>query len=263
MDKYKPSVKTPTSWAEALSGAGIFILWGLALISGEIPHEWVIPDWVQGIFFVGILILLPTSTCIGWIKNFPRWSYPYVGHMLVFSLYLSQASTPGLNLFGYPIFGREVWGWRAGIPLILIAIVALVITRSLRPIVRFFTNIWNDWTLLTFGMFGFAPLLIAIGFDEVDRLYSLYFMVILTLLMTSMAFLYLRADNPRLRISALLAGITLTIGTSVIAPSVYWQRSGWTFPLQGAILGSIVALFMFSPALIGLLHRAVTRPRTA
>ena len=47
---------------------------------------------------------------------------------------------------------------------------------------RFFFNISADWTLLTFGIFGFIPLLIAMIFDEMDRLYSLYFMIVLTLL---------------------------------------------------------------------------------
>ncbi len=68
------------------------------------------------------------------------------------------------------------------------AAITLLITRSLRPFLRLFTNIWEDWTLLTFGMFGFMPLLIGVGFDEVDRLYSLRFMVALTLLMSGDVF---------------------------------------------------------------------------
>ena len=257
------SIGTPTSWAASFGGAAIFILWGLVLISFEIPHTWAIPVWVQTIFFIGVITLLPVGMCIGWTKGFPRWSYPYVGHVLVFSLYLSQVSTPGIYLFGIPIFGREVWGWRAGIPLVLIAIVALIVTRSLRPVAGFFTNIWIDWTLLTFGMFGFMPLVIFIGFDEVDRLYSLYFMVILALLMTGMALLYMRANDYRWRVTALLIGIILSTATSVIAPSVYWQKQAWTFPTQSAILGGIVVLFMFSPALLGLLNRAIARSKTA
>ena len=252
-----------SSWAASLGGAAIFILWGFVLISFEIPHEWASPSWLQTLLFIGIIALLPIGTYIGWIKNFPRWSYPYLGHVLVFSLYLSHASTPGIYFFGFPIFGREIWGWRAWIPFALIATIALVVTRSSRPIARFFTNIWDDWTLLTFGMFGLMPLLVFISFDEVDRLYSLYFMVILSLLMIGVALLYMRADNPRNRVIILLTGIIPTIAISVIAPSIYWQRLGWMFPLQSVILGSIVLLFMFSPALIGLLNRAITRPETA
>lgn len=252
-----------STWAASLGGAAIFILWGFVLISFEIPHEWTLPTWIQTLLFIGIIALLPIGMYIGWIKNFPRWSYPYVGHVLVFSLYLSHGSTPGIYLFGIPIFDREVWGWRAWIPFALIATIAFAVTRSSRPIARFFTNIWNDWTLLTFGMFGFMPLLVFISFDEIDRLYSLYFMVILSVIMIGVALLYIRADILRNRVIALLTGTILTIATSIIAPSIYWQRSGWTFPLQSVILGSIAFLFMFSPALIGLLNRAFTRPEAA
>jgi hypothetical protein len=80
---------------------------------GEFPHEWNIPVWVPGIFFVSTLFVLPIGICIGWIKGFPRWSYPYVGHVIVFSLYMVNVATPGF------LFGRELWGWRAWIPLMV------------------------------------------------------------------------------------------------------------------------------------------------
>jgi hypothetical protein len=44
-------------------------------------------------------------------------------------------------------------------------------------------------------MFGSTPLLIGIGFDEVDRLYSLYFMAVLTLLMCGATLAYLRSTS--------------------------------------------------------------------
>lgn len=44
----------------------------------------------------------------------------------------------------------------------------LLITRSLRPAFMLFTNVGEDWTLLSFGLFGVMPPLVAISFDEVD-----------------------------------------------------------------------------------------------
>jgi len=237
------------SWTAALGGTALFILWGLAMITGEFPHEWAFPIWIQGVFFVGLIFVLPVGMCIGWIGGFPHWSYPYVGHVLIFSLYMTMVATPGF------LFDREMWGWRAWIPFLVVSVIALAFTRSLKPISKFFTNIWDDWTLLTFGMFGFMPLLVMIGFDEVDRLYSLYFMVILTLLMSGAAWSYIRADTQRRRIVALFIGITLAIAVTVIAPSLYWEKNGWVFPMQTAMMGAIIVLFMFSPAVIGLIRR--------
>ncbi|MBI4769042.1 MAG: hypothetical protein HY784_01160 [Chloroflexi bacterium] len=120
---------------------------------------------------------------------------------------MTNVATPGMVLFGTPMFGRELWGWRAWIPLLVAAPIALAVTRPSRPLARLATNIGQDWTLLTFGMFAVMPLLVAIGFDEMDRLTSLYFMVPLALLMTGVALVHMRSRQPRGRIMALAIGI--------------------------------------------------------
>ena len=249
-----------TSWPASLAGAALFLLWGLVAIGGELPHEWAVPTWIHTlirILSIGVLFFPPIALCFGWIKGFPRWSYPYVGHMSVYSLYMTSVATPGLKLFGYPVFGGDLWGWRAWIPLSIVTLIALLVTRSLRPLLRLVTNIWQDWTLLTFGMFGILPLLVAISFDEVDRLYSLYFMAILAVLMTGTALLYLRSRGQRSRILALLFGIVPTIAITVVAPTLYWQRHGWVSAPGAAILGGAFLLVMFLPATIGLFRRAL------
>lgn len=247
MDK-KPQIKPSTVFA----GTIFFILWGLDLIAGEFPHEWNIPIWVYGIFFMSTLFVLPVGMCIGWIQEFSRWSYPYVGHVIVFSLYMTNVATPGFKPFGHEIFGRELWGWRAWIPLMIVALIALGVTRSFRPITKFFTNIRDDWTLLTFGMFGFMPLVIAIMFDEVDRLFSLYFMVALTLVMVGTAFVYLSGANHRRRVVVLLIGIAFSLLITSIAPNIYWTGVMDVNIIPALVAGLIVFLFMFAPSLIGL-----------
>ena len=240
------------SYSAVFAGMVLFILWGLTLISMEIPLEWKFPAWIPVISLISMIFVLPVGMCIGWILNFPRWSYPYVGHTLVFSLYMTNVATPGF------LFGREIWGWRAWIPLLVIAGIALIITRSLHPILKLFTNIWNDWTLLTFGLFGFMPLLVLIAFDEMDRLYSLYFMILITLLMCGTAFLYMRANIQRGKIFALFTGILLITVISLITPTLYWRRTGWVSPWEIMITASIVVLFMFSPAMLGLISGLVS-----
>lgn len=250
-------VGQPNSWSATLAAIALFGLWGLGLIFNELPHEWVLPGWVRsfsGLLLGGTIVLLPIGLCIGWIRRFPRWSYPYVVHSLIFSLYMMNVATPGF------LFGREVWGWRAWIPLAVVAGVALLVTRSLHPLRKLFTNIWDDWTLLTFGLFGFMPLLIAVVFDEMDRLYSLYFMVILTLLMVGTAFLYMRRPDHRERISILLIGIFLTITLAMAAPAVYWLDHGGTNIVPAVVAGIVVFLVMVSPALISLMHKSKRQP---
>jgi hypothetical protein len=259
------NAQSRTNLGATLAGIFVFVIWGLGLILGEIPHEWEWMTRISSVFYTFLLVapifIFPIFMCLGWIRGFPRWSYPYVGHVIVFSLYISNATTPGFKLFGYEMFGRELWSWRAWIPFLVVVLIALAVTRSVKPIGKFFTNIWNDWTLLTFSFFGFMPLLVAIAFDEMDRLFSLYFMVILALVMVVAAWYYLRAGTQRGRVIALLTGVGLTTAIAVIVPTLYWQRNGWVNPTGMAITGGLVMLFMFWPALIGLVHHLVAVQR--
>lgn len=248
-----------TSWAGALAGMAFFLISGLGLILGEIPHDWVIPSWLPGLryaFFLGLLVFPVIVLGIGWAKGFPRWSYPYAGVVPLVSLYMMNVATPGLRIFNYTFGRNDLWGWRSWIPFLVMAAIVMLITRSLRPLLKLFANIWEDWTLLTFGMFGFMPLLIGIGFDEVDRLYSLYFMVALTLLMSGTALAYLRSAQWWQRILALLVGITLTVSIVAVAPTVYWLEHGWVNVRGSIMAGAIVVAVMVSPVLVGLLRRA-------
>lgn len=248
--------KFKTSLSAVLAGIFLFVVSGAGLIVGEIPIEWGLinrmSNSIRTILFIAPIFIFPIFMCVGWIISFPRWSYPYVVHVIVFSLYISNASTPGFKLFGYEMFGRELWGWRAWIPLMVIALIALGMTRSFRPIARFFTNIRDDWTLLTFGMFGFMPLVIAIMFDEVDRLFSLYFMVILAIILIGTAFAYMISAHHRRRAIALLIGISLSLVIPAIAPNIYWNSVMDANVIPGLGAGVIVFLFMFAPSLLGL-----------
>jgi len=246
-----------TSWSTSLAGTALFVIWGLFLIVGEMPWEWAASLWlhyVVGILFVGTIVLAPLALCIGWINGFPRWSYPYIGNVILFSLYLTRVATPDFRVFGYAIFGEASLGWRAWIPLLVVSAIALLVTRSFRPLLRLFTNIWQDWTLLTFCMFGIMPLFIAISFDEMDRLFSLYFMVLLTLVMLGTALLYLRSSDSKARLLVLLSGVFLTVIITAVAPSFFWSnQEGNEMDFKFVFIEIIVvAAIMFSPALINL-----------
>lgn len=249
------------SWTAVLAGLAPFLIWGLDLIVGEIPHNWAVPTWLPqlgGALFLSSLALPALGWGIGWMKSFPRWSYPYVGMELLTSLYMMHVATPGLRILGYTFGRKDLWGWRAWIPFLVMTAIALLLTRSLRPLLKLFSNAWEDWTLFTFGMFGFMPLLIAIGFDEVDRLYSLPFMIVLTCVMMGTAWAYLRSERQRQRILTLLVGILLTMTVVVVAPMAYWLPSSGVNVPWAIIMGALVVAVMFSPVLITRLRRNIT-----
>ncbi len=79
-------------------------------------------------YFGGYLVVL-AGLFWGWLKGFPRWVFSYLAYGIVFALYLANASTPGLVIFNIPMWGRELWGWRACVPMAMVALSALLLSR--------------------------------------------------------------------------------------------------------------------------------------
>lgn len=253
---------------QVVMGSLPFVVFGLFLILLEIPIDWKLPAWLAAfasVIFVSLLLLPAIGFSIGWVQRFPRWSYPYAGMAFLMTLYIANVTTPGLNILGYPIFGREVWGWRACLPLGTAFVVALAISRSFQPFVRLFTNLWEDWSILSYFMVGFLPLLIAVEFDEIDRLYSLYFMVPLAVLLVGMVIFYLRGRHTWQRVLALTVGILIIITATSVGSTAYWLEQGGT-SLANALRvpgrAIVIILILLLPAWLELLRRSVNRLRT-
>jgi hypothetical protein len=253
----KNQAPSPSSKKEILAGVGLFLFSGLYMALREIPYEWGWIDWTSslGDFLFTMNFLLPViGFGIGWVKGFPRWSYPYVGASLIAGLFLMNASTPGRSFFGYETFGRELWGWRSWIPLGLATLVALIVSRSFNPLKKFFTNGWEDWTLFTFCMFGWLPELVEISFDEIDNHYTLYFIISLNILIVLAAYAYMRSSSIWQRVLALTIGIVVPVVVASIGSTLYWLENGWVDPAGVAKISFYVVLVMFSPAFIGFLR---------
>jgi hypothetical protein len=206
---------------------------------------------------------------VSWVKGFPRWCYPYWALGLAFSGQLVSAATPGLRIFGHTFGHDELWGWRAWIPVLVVAAVALLLSRSVRPLRQLVMGVWHDWTRLSFGFYGLLPLVLMIVFDEVHG--EGPYMAVLSVVLAMGALAYMRSIKTWQRALALLGGLTLTWALSTVYLAIYWhgrQEFGMKVPGNGyetaqsmlRALGVLGAL-MFVPALLGLLRRSVRSTR--
>jgi hypothetical protein len=255
----------PETWSGVAAGLAIFLIASVMLILSELPHAVGTPALTGTLYMLGFwgLLLSPELGFIaGWIRGFPRWSYPYPVPALLMALFIAFVSTPGLTILGYPTFGRELWGLRAFIPLLLGTGIAWLITRSFQPMKHFFTQMGRDWTLATFALTGTLPLFILISYDEMDRGYSLRDMVILSFLMILMALFYLRSRSYRQRWLALGLGILLIIGFTKLSTTAYWlSLDPGHVNVRGAILWTLIVTAIYlSPILLSVLVRTVFRP---
>jgi hypothetical protein len=254
-------------WPQTLLAALALLVPGLALAGWpNLP-----PGWHRALTFGSYLFIL-AGLLAGWVKGFPRWSYPYLGYSLIFPLWLAHVASPGLQLLGHRFTPNEVWGWRAWLGLEAVAVLALLSTRSLRPLARLLAGIWRDWTRLSLALYGTLPFVIWILFDEVHSPYRLPFLIVTSLALAAGALAHMRSTTPGRRMASLLAGLTVAWLVGTAGLSAYWH--GFRVPgyaplhwsetaLPMALAGLVVAAILLVPAVFHLLRRVVPSRRAA
>jgi hypothetical protein len=169
-----PEDNPPENWLGVAAGLVIFLIADLMLILNEIPLAAQPASWAWTLRILSIwgMILVPAvGFTIGWIKSFPRWTYPCPAGCVFFIIHCQRLHT-GLY---FPLAiqrSTPTWGLRAFILLLLGGLIAWLVTRSL--------NLSRD----------FLPRLARIGpgkprcerhitvgdliaYDEMDQAYSL------------------------------------------------------------------------------------------
>jgi hypothetical protein len=244
-----------SSWGEALAGMLPFLAFGLGMIIYEILPRDLVAGPIGFWCYLVLYIIGVIGLGIGWVKGFPRWSYPYAGLVLFVKGWWGDRD----NLSGWLSIGlaSTILFW------VMVGIILLV-TRSLRPLGQFFRRIWHDWTLLSFGLYSLMPLvLLNVAFDFVTGNYPLPYPIVSSLVLAGVALVYLRSSSMVQRASALLAGMTLCWAIATVEVAIYLYRapklSGyWAGDIRDMLSywGVQMALILV-PALLGLLRRSV------
>jgi len=268
MDRSTRVVEGKKLWSEGLLGMAPFLIFGLSVFPYGLWFGWV-TFWPRT---VGYLLLL-LGFGVGWVKGFPRWSYPYVAIVLMYTLWWTDVATPGLTLLNHTFRRGELWGLRAWIPFSAMAAICLLLTRSLRPLLRFFTGVWRDWTRLSFGLYGLMPLLVWVSFDEVNRSYQFPYLVVSMVLLAGGALAYMRGGRAQERVFALLAGLGLAWTVTTIGVATYWhgrqdfwmREPGNGYQMAGTMLIALVVLgaLVLTPAALGFLRRLTSLRRAS
>jgi len=257
----------PSSWTEALVGMLPCLIFGLVMTLVEMEY---LPWFASYVACYGVLLI---GFVMGWVMGFPRWSYPYGGLILVLTWW--WMGIPAQNLWRHNIrFLKEynqLLEWWAWLPFGLAVAVALLITRSLRPLSQLITGVRRDWTRLSFGLYGTMPWLIWVAFDENRDPYVPAYLVTAMVALAGGALAYMRSG----RALALLLGMSLSMAAQTVSNALYWngrwepwmrsEPDRW-YEIVGRniVAGAVLAALVFAPALLRRLRRSASRSvRTA
>jgi len=256
----------PASWGETLLALVPFLLFPLVFLLGAILTPFIKnpPDPAIGLGITfGVLGILLIVMVAGWVKEFPRWVFPYWGFILLITLYMRNFTG---TVFGYQVRG-DWWAW---MPVAGVAVVGSLLARGLRPVYTLLKTVWRDWTLLSFAFYGALPLLVIAAYDEVHNDGPILSLIMLILCAGTV--FYMRTENTWHRFASLVGGFSLGWVTLMIHQSIYWngRQDDW-MPRPGSWMetlkwtsqfGATQMLILVAPVLVEFLRRAIKPGKT-
>jgi len=174
-----------------------------------------VPQFIRLFLFWTPMISMFALLCIGWINNFPRWSFPAIGFCLLFSMYLMMVSIPGLS--------DDVLGLWAWIPLLITLIICIIFKPSIESVKKIIERIKEEPALILFALYGFAPIFVWILCDEMYSRWMIFIALISTLILSSGIYLFLRSDKKRTRVLSMIVSGLLAVIFTYTASYIYWH----------------------------------------
>ncbi|MHC1690160.1 MAG: hypothetical protein AB9833_04945 [Bacteroidales bacterium] len=174
-----------------------------------------VPALIQMFLFIAAVISMFVLLGIGWIKNFPRWSFPTIGFCLLFSMFFMMMVISNLS---DGILG--LWAWT---PLLITLIISLIIKPSSEPIKKIIERIKEEPALILFALYGFVPIFIWILSDEMYTIWMIFIALISTLILSSGIYLFLRSDKKRTRVLSMIISGLLAVIFTFTASIIYWK----------------------------------------
>ena len=235
-------------------------------------------------------MILLLMFALGVIKGLPRWFLPYTGVIgwQLSWVFARSGTFMGVNtraglvgsllrqtdrlLFGVlrpsaadPWLVRAVYG-EGELWFVLLGMTALMVlvAATLPPLRPFYLRIRDDWTLLSFGLYGATLVAVFVAFEDYPHPQKQPYIFLALLILAAGAWLYMRSAGRGGRCLALLAGITLSMAVAAVGKAILytnsqlWPRETQHFTWQGEVLSTLflwgwLLVVVMAPALLRLL----------
>ena len=175
-----------------------------------------IPSFIEYFMFVASVLAMFILLGMGWIKNFPRWSFPAIGFCLFSCIFFMMVTIPSLK--------NEYLGYWALFPLLITLVISLMFNPSLKPIRQLTKKIKEEPALLLFTIYGFAPFFLFLFYDEMHAVWLIPVILLSTLILSFGLYTFLRSEKKKIRVISIifsgLIAIIVAIGTSYF----YWLQ---------------------------------------
>lgn len=184
-----------------------------------------------GLLLLGFLVVIWVT---GLVRKFPVWTLPALGMVLYLVSFFLQTIALCITLLTVtlPVYGRTGWprgvslaeniGLMLIVQLVFLAILVGAVVLLLRTVPGFHKQVQQEWTLLSFLLYGIA-ILPVLGNDEFRGVEG--YEIASLLVLTAGAGLYLSAPRRWQRVLALVV-------PAILSPAVMSLGLYQTFPAQ-------------------------------
>jgi len=253
---------------EALVGILPFLAFGLISILSKISPS--VPSVYSYLVFY---LLLLTGLVISGLKDFPQWSFSYIGWSLIFFWVLSGVRIVGWTVFGTTLNIGAAIIWRIGILVLLIIAIGIPLLwrHSLRPLKKLVRGVGHDSSRLSLGMYTFLAWLSLI-YDENHHPYLIAFILASTFVTATGAWAFLRSDSIKGQVLALVTGSAVAHILSLISYATWdWQTyyglppsepdAWYVSALRILFVSAIMGIWLLWPFVLELSNRAANRQK--
>jgi hypothetical protein len=192
--------------------------------------------WFLAAVILAFLLLVGLVWIPGIDRKFPLWALPGLGALLAIGSAILQSIAQAMVFLAImlPIYGGwpesslvEKIGVMLLVQLLYLAVMVVAVALLLRAVPAFFARVRQDWTLLSFLLYGIA-LFSMVGYDEFHG--TEWFEVASLLVLAAGAGLYLLAPWRWLRVLALVLPAILSPVLMSYALYLAFPSEAWAVP---------------------------------
>jgi len=174
-----------------------------------------VPGVIQNILLLSSVISMFALLIIGWIKDFPRWSFPAIGFCLLFSLFSMNVAIPRIS--------DDILGFWAWIPLLITLIIAQIFKPGIEPIKNIIKKTGEEPFLIIFAIYGFAPFILLMLSDEIHSNWMMPVAILSTLILSAGNYLFLSCERRVSRILSVIISGFFAVVITFTSSYLYWK----------------------------------------
>ena len=173
-----------------------------------------VPGVIENILFLSSIISMFALLCIGWINNYPAWSFPAIGFCVLFTLFFMNVSVP--------VISDEVLGLWAWIPLIITLIISQILYPGTGPLKCIYRKVKEEPFLILFALYGFSPFIVLMLSDEIHANWMIPVSIFITAILSAGVYLFLSCDKRVFRVLSFIVAGFISITVTIFAANIYW-----------------------------------------